>query len=60
MSNLSSIAGKWQSSPNEHHHWEGACVLQLDYNVLLVFGKTAFLVIRSEKVRSLKICVTGF
>ena len=50
MSNLSSIGRKSQSLPSEHHHWEGACILQLDYNVVLISGKTAFLSIRSEQV----------
>merc|ERR1719342_174230 len=49
MSNLSSIGRKSQSLPSEHHHWEGACILQLDYNVVLISGKTAFLSIRSEQ-----------
>ena len=60
MSNLSSIGRKSQSLPSEHHHWEGACILQLDYNVVLISGKTAFLSIRSEKVLFNKSTYRGF
>ena len=59
MSNLSSIGRKSQSLPSEHHHWEGACILQLDYNVVLISGKTAFLSIRSEQVLFLPNPTTG-
>ena len=71
MSNLTGIARKSQPPPSEH--WEGACVLQLDYNVLFFSGRTAYLRVVNEKVsfnksiKKLRLCfdlaqglVTGF
>ena len=40
------VQSKWPGG----RHWTGACVLQLDYNVLLFTGETAFLIVLNEKV----------
>ena len=51
MSNLSNgTASKSQPPPSEEY-WGGACVIQLDYNVLFFSGgSTAYLSLRNETV----------
>ena len=47
MSNMSiADQSKWPGDL----HWEGACILQLDYNVLLFSGRKTFLIVLNEKV----------
>ena len=54
MSSLSNgTASKSQPPPSEEQ-WEGACVVQLDYNVLFFSGRTTYLSLVNEKVLSNK------
>ena len=56
MSNLShGTSSKAQPPPRlSEEQWEGACVVQLDYNVLFFSGRTTYLSLVNEKVLSNK------